>query len=219
MNVKRIFVLLFLSLALFACDFTKIDGNGKIVTKKIDSVKNISGIDASGAFTIIVNIGEPTMLEVTTDENLMKYIGLRVSDHTLKIYTKESVNPTKNITIKLTTPHLTEVELSGANDLKISNLDEKELTLECSGASSLTLDGKVDKLQAEVSGSAELNSLELEAQRVRLEISGVAEAKVTARKFLRISASGAAEIEYAGDPELVNTDVTGASSVKKIQTK
>jgi hypothetical protein len=216
--MRKSVIMIALALLLVACSFNKIDGNGEIITKKINTVKNISALNVSGAFDVEVNIADSTSLSVTTDENLMKFIGLKISGETLKIYTKENLSPTDEIKISLTTPHLIYVELSGANDLKINGLNEEEFKTDCSGASSLILSGKVNKFDAEISGSADMNALNLIVNDARLDVSGAANAKIFAKKFLRVSASGAADIEYAGNPELVNVDVSGAASVNKIST-
>ncbi len=214
------FLVLAASLLLFTgCNFARIEGNGTIVSKKINTVKNISELEASGAFTLIVKIADTTSIEITTDANLLKYVGMKISGDKLKIYTKESIRPTDKIAISITTPHLTNVDLSGANELRVEGLDEDELNVECSGASTLILEGEVKKFTADVSGTANLNSVKLIAENVRIDISGAADAQVYAKKFLRVSASGAAEIEYAGTPELVNVDASGAASVTKITEK
>ncbi len=213
-------ILLFLAVVLFSsCGFNKIDGNGKIVTKKIETIKNISKLEVSGAFNVKVKRSEKTYLKITTDSNLLEYIGLKISGEKLEIYSKESMDPTDGILIELGLPRLSYIDLSGANELKAYNLMGKELKIECSGASTLFLQGKVQKLDAEISGSADMNSSGLIAEDVRIEISGAGNATVYASKALRVSASGAAEISYLGNPELVNVDVSGAATVNKIQNK
>ena len=220
--MKKILLIITTLAMLTACNyssiaFSNIEGDGNIITKKVNSIKNISRLDVSGAFNITVNIADSTSISVTTDKNLMKYIGLKISGEKLKIYAKENIRPTKDIEIIITTPHLVFADISGANDLTINGLNEEILTLDCSGASSVKVNGKVNILNADVSGSTELKSTKLLADIVNLEVSGASEAKVYAKKTLNISASGASDVSYLGNPATVNLDVSGVSSVNKIK--
>ncbi len=219
--MKRKLLISLLIVLFSACSFNTIKGDGNIVEKNIDSVnlEKITEISASGAFDIVVNIASSSSLKVITDKNLLKYIQLKISGNKLKISSTENIDPSDEVKIILTLPHLTYVDLSGANDLSINNLNEKNFSVDCSGSSSILLNGKVENFSADISGSADLNSLKLKAKNVTLDISGAGDAKVYADGVLRVSASGAADVEYAGNPELVNSDISGAGSVEKYYEK
>jgi hypothetical protein len=87
------------------------------------------------------------------------------------------------------------------------------LELDCSGASNLYLSGFAEEMTFESSGASELHAYDLETHHCDLDISGASEAQVYAVKSLSVSASGASDVYYKGDPERISQHVSGASSL------
>ena len=130
--------------------------------------------------------------------------GLEVSG-AVEIHSKNKLNCTR-----------LDLELSGAvrTDLEISAGEAK---VESSGAVDVTLRGDCRHLDIETSGATEVIAPELVADTCVIETSGASKIDVRAVKELKIEASGASEVTYRGEPEILEIRSSGASEVKKVK--
>jgi hypothetical protein len=215
--------------------FMGVDGNGNVIKKERD-ISSFNAIDVGGAFEIEIRQGESVSLTLETDENLHELIVTEVRSGTLEVYTKEDVRKFEKMKLYITITDLKEMDLSGAVEiytvgmLDLSelfcdvsgaieidmNIKADELTIDASGASEVNLTGYVESVRVEISGAGELDAIELETEYFSLDISGAGDAKIFVNKELEIEASGASNVRYKGNPEVVNHSSSGASSVKKI---
>ena len=106
------------------------------------------------------------------------------------------------------------ISSSGATSLKIDDLQAQRLRVSGSGAMEAELSGSVADQQVSISGAADYRAENLVSDSATVRVSGAGEVVVHARQKLKASISGAASIEYLGDPE-VEQRVSGAGRVKK----
>jgi hypothetical protein len=191
-----------------------IRGNGKLKEQK-RNVEEFTSIDAGGAFSINVYVGKSTSLRISAEENLLQYIKTTVKGGTLYIDTKKNLNPKKEIEIDITTPGLASLEASGANNIDIVGLNEKEFSVSLSGAGNVDLTGNAEKLRAELSGAGNIDAKNLKAKEVFICVSGAASADVFAKEYLDASVSGVGSIDYYGNPEKTRTNVSGVGSITR----
>jgi hypothetical protein len=209
-------------------------GNGN-VTEKNREVESFNGISASGMFQIHFIQSDNISLKVVADDNLHELIETYVNDRVLSVRTTESIRNAKKLELYISAPSLSFLDLSGAvsvdNKGEISgerlmiqtsgaaeinlNVRVEEIEIGCSGATEVDLRGRADKVEINASGATEIKMFELEALRMSLDLSGASEVKVNVTKELRVSASGASEIVYRGNPKLSRSDLSGASSIKQ----
>jgi hypothetical protein len=209
-------------------------GNGN-VTEKNREVESFNGISASGMFQIHFIQSDNISLKVVADDNLHELIETYVNDRVLSVRTTESIRNAKKLELYISAPSLSFLDLSGAvsvdNKGEISgerlmiqtsgaaeinlNVRVEEIEIGCSGATEVDLRGRADKVEINASGATEIKMIELEALRMSLDLSGASEVKVNVTKELRVSASGASEIVYRGNPKLSRSDLSGASSIKQ----
>jgi hypothetical protein len=160
-------------------------------------------------------IGSAASLKVSAEENLLGMIRTRVKGNSLIIDTKKNISPRKEIVIEITTPSLSDLDVSGANNIDVDNISCDEFNLDLSGAGTVDLRGEVEKFTADLSGAGSIKAKQLKAKDVRISVSGAASADVYASKFLDASVSGVGSIEYFGDPEKTKTDVSGVGSITR----
>ena len=214
MNIKTIAVVLLGSLMLFSCGFWGVRGNGNL-TEETRKIENFSKIDAAGAFSIKIKVGEDPSLKISAEENLMHLIRTDVRRNTLIIDTKKNISPRKEIRIYITTPELNSIDCSGANNVTAYNIDSDNFDVDLSGAGSIKLSGDVNRLKAEISGAGNISAKHLKANRVAISVSGAASADVYAAEYLDASVSGVGSIDYYGDPKKTNTRVSGVGSITR----
>jgi hypothetical protein len=234
-TVKNLSALLFTVIILLAsCSVLGERGNGNVV-KQERKVSSFNAIEVSGAFDVYLSQGSAQSVIVEADENLMPLIRTEVVGSTLKIDNKKPIHDSKSLKVYITVTDLTKIELSGAVDLQTQNkLTLTGLEIEISGATDATLDlavqklevsssggsklkfsGMANKVDMDVSGAVDIHAFDLLAEIVSLSISGAGDAEINVTKELYADISGAGTVRYKGEPAKVDSNVSGAGSIKK----
>jgi hypothetical protein len=242
-NMKRNFLFTFSGiLILFSCNYIggkRIGGNGNIVTQNRTTGK-FNSVDVSGAINVYLKRDSAQQaIKVETDENLQEYLDIHESNGVLYISPRDNYNldPSNNkikvfvaapyfraISVSgasniysenmLTSSETVDIDLSGASEVKI-DMKAPRINAEISGASSVILSGETKDFNVEGSGASDIKCFDLLTENTTLDISGAFSAEVYASVKLDVQASGASGIKYKGNAA-VNQDVSGASSVKKV---
>jgi hypothetical protein len=234
-------LLVFLALSfLVSCRFgwgEKVSGNGHIKTEE-RQVSDFNSVDVSGDIAVHVKQDMATGVRLETDENLMQYIEVFISDSKLVIRTKEGYNldASKDIIAYVSAPVFKNIEVSGTCDVVGDGLiggntnldihvsgsgsvdmevDMAKVTTHMSGSGNIKLRGEADDFDASVSGSGDINCFDLHTENTELNLSGSSSAEVNASKKLDVDVSGSADVKYKGSPA-VNQSVSGSGSVKKV---
>ncbi|MCF8239987.1 MAG: DUF2807 domain-containing protein [Melioribacteraceae bacterium] len=211
-NMFLIVILVFVSLT--GCRGFGIKGNGDL-KEETRSISEFTDLEVSGAFTVKVIVGESVSLKVRAEENLLKYIRTEVRGDRLEIYSERNISPKHDMEIFLTVTSLENVEASGANNVKIKNVETGDFTIDLSGACNLDVAGKCDYLKVGISGATNLDAKELIAKEVKISASGASNADVYASEKLDADVSGVGNIDFYGDPDDVRSDVSGISSIER----
>ena len=211
---KIILLVTLIGIVITGCGFWGIRGNGRVKEEK-RTIEDFQRIEAGGAFTIKINVGQPTSLKITAEDNLLEYIKTNIKGNTLKIETRKNISPRKKILIEITTPELDFINGSGANNITVIGIKGSEFDASLSGAGNISLSGEVEKFKAELSGAGNINAKELKARDVRVSVSGAANADVYAKQSLEASVSGVGSIDYYGNPPETKTNVSGVGSISR----
>jgi hypothetical protein len=234
-TLKNLSTVLFTVIILFAsCSVVGERGNGN-VQKQERKVSDFNAIEVSGAFDVFISQGTTQSVILEADENLLPLIRTEVVGGTLIIDNKKPIHNPKSMKVYITVTDLKRIEVSGAVDIQTQNkLTLTELAIEISGATDAALDIAVQKLEIsssggsemkltgmanrmdlDVSGAVEIHAFELLAETVSIEISGAGEVEINVTKELNTDISGAATVRYKGDPAKVDSNISGAGSIKK----
>jgi len=232
MKPKAAILLFLLALGTIGCSAVR--GSGDVINIEVP-VENISRLVVSHSFEVNVTVGEEPSLTLRVDDNLQASLSVGVTDNVLRIGLQPRTTVT-NATLEadVTITSLEAIEGSGAVDIHLgllsgSNLDLvlsgaseldgavefESMTGQVSGASNLSLSGRVGTLDIEASDASDLSLLELEVDHLRIVLSGASDADITVNDSIKASLSGASSLGYRGDPD-VDFDVSGASSIGKI---
>ena len=110
------------------------------------------------------------------------------------------------------------IKQSGASDLK-GKLEVSKLSVDLSGASDMTVSGTATQLSVEASGASDFKGFDLITENCKAEASGASDIRITVNKDLRVNASGASDVEYKGSAMISDFKTSGASSLKKRNSK
>ena len=106
-------------------------------------------------------------------------------------------------------------DLSGSTKL---NLDINAANVETtgSGLTDITLRGQSGTHKMHLSGSAQVDALDFVVSKYRIESSGAGSYKINVLNDLSVNTSGAADIEYRGNPASISNNKSGIGTLKKI---
>ncbi len=214
MKLRIALIFLITSILVTNCTFWGVRGNGRLKTE-YRNVAEFTKIDASGAYSIKVKVGESSSVRIKAEENLLSLIRTRVKGNTLIIDNKKNLSPRKELLIEITTKDLTSIECSGANDIEVVGINTDRFEVDLSGAGSIELEGEVEKFFSDLSGAGSINARSLIANKVYISVSGAASATVHAKEFLDASVSGVGSIDYFGNPQNTKTNVSGVGSITR----
>lgn len=214
MNKLKLAFPVLLLILLTACRMSGIPGSGAKEKEK-RNIGEFTKLSAAGAFNIEVKVGTEASLEIQADDNLLELIRTEVSNYTLRIDTKRDINPRGEIRIWITVKELEEVSSAGANNIDVYNISSDRFFVDMSGAGNVNLEGNTGKLDVELSGAANIEAGDLKAEDVEVSVSGACNATVYASERLDASVSGVGNVSYYGNPEKVNSSVSGVGSIKR----
>ncbi|WP_259067499.1 head GIN domain-containing protein [Mucilaginibacter sp. X4EP1] len=220
--------------SLSACMFSCVHGSGKQASET-RKVGNFNKLTISGGFKVVLKQDSSMTLNITADDNLLKYIKTEITGNRLRIYTKKNICNSGEMIVNIGVRDLEEVKASGAVDVesdgkvktgdlhfKLSGATKINMDLTAanvsasgSGATEVNLKGQASALNVDLSGSGKVHALDFAVDDCVISSSGVGESEVNAAKTLVIHSSGASEVKYKGNPSITN-DKSGASSVEKV---
>ncbi|HEV3237385.1 MAG TPA: head GIN domain-containing protein [Gemmataceae bacterium] len=206
----------FLLVSLAGCGFlqqTKGSGQSKTETRE---VAKFSSVSLSGVGKVIIKQTGKESLSVTAEDNLLPLLETTVVDGKLSLGPKKgaSINPTKPIEFVVEVKDLQGLEISGAGEMEMKDLQTDRLKVDLSGVGQVNLSGKVDEFVLDMSGAGDFQGADLQTKTATIECSGAGRAVVNVSDILDVSVSGAGSVEYLGSPK-VKKSISGVGSVKK----
>src|SRR6059058_2494685 len=188
------------------CRWVGVRGNGHIKTDD-RTISAFTEIDAGGAFEIEWESGSPS-LRITTDENLLSYVESDVSGDTLRLRTHEQIWPTHGIKVVISSPTRAGARIRGAVRFTAKQLTGPKFVFEASGASRVSLDGKVDELLADMTGASKLEAGGLQTKTAEISTTGAGKAEIAVSETLKVAITGAGNVSYSGNPT-IEKHITG----------
>ena len=169
--------------------------NDKPVTKEHFAGKNFDGLKIGSKFDVEITKGDKRSIEITVPEFAVEHITVEINEGVAQIYCDNVINNAQNgfwsmikrnnweFNVKITTPDINNLRVSGqASVTFLSKFDAKNLTIVCSGQSS------VENLKFDVSESVNLHT---SGQ------SDIEDAKTTGAHNTTITCSGQSDIELS----------------------
>jgi Putative auto-transporter adhesin, head GIN domain len=210
-----------------------------VVIEKTQSFTNtdFNALDISSAFNVNITQSNSYSITITANQRIMDQIEVKQNGNLLTIDVKPgSILGSFNAKAQITMPKLEKVtfsgatsgtaigfnsdeplkaKISGASSLKLTDFQSADITVDVSGASSLTAKGSANNLSAIVSGASNLDLLDLAINDANVNLSGASHATINLDGRLDANASGASSLQYTGNPTLGTINTSGASSVNK----
>lgn len=239
---SQLFSLALISFCLsqFSCNVLD---NEVVPEKKVTTMRatysNYDAIDASNAFTVYIIFSDlEESIEIEANDNLHQYIEVKKENGVLKIGLKRNVyvRGTATLNAYITTKNVSEFMGSGASRFIVESIVETNsisiylsgastftgeliadlLYTDLSGASNLNIQGTSNTFDVEASGASVLRDYGFETQSLIAALSGASNMYVSVKDEIDVEASGASTLHFKGPAVITHQDISGASSVKKV---
>lgn len=217
--MKRIFIcaLLAATISMSACEKDRITGSGSVKTEE-RTLTGFTKVSTSGSTNVFITQGAEFNVMVKAYENLIPYLETEVVNGTLEVHYKENTNvKNDNSEVYITLPALTGAYISGSANIETDGIfNGSTLEASISGSGNLTFDaGTYDEFNYSSSGSGNLKAFGVTTKYSDISISGSGNAETTATQSLNVRISGSGTVYYKGDPETVDTEISGSGKVIK----
>jgi hypothetical protein len=191
-----------------------VQGSG-IAATQTRNVAAFSSLELAGSNNVTVTVGHPQSVVVRADSNLISHVTTQVANGTLVIGDTGSFSARSPMSVEVSVPSLTALNLSGDGQISVTGINAPQLTVTVSGSGQVAAAGTATRLDVTLSGDGEAQLGQLVAQDVQAVVSGSGLIEVTATTSLNAAVPGDGEIVYGGSPSQVTTSVTGTGTVTR----
>ena len=191
-----------------------VQGSGVAVTQT-RAVARFTGLDLAGSNNVTVIVGGPQSVVVHADSNLVNHVTTGVVAGTLVIGDTGGFTTRSPMSVDVSVPSLTALNLSGDGQISVAGINAAQLTVTVSGSGLLSAAGTVTRLDVTLSGDGQAQLSQLTASEVHAVVSGSGLIQVTATTSLDAAVPGSGAIIYSGNPPQVTTSITGTGTVTR----
>lgn len=188
-----------------------------------DSVSEERALEAftkiriKGAIDLDLTAGKDQKVTIKTDEDHMDEVVTFVKGDTLVIdmddKNRRNFWNDVDVDVTISLPTLEGIEVLGAVDGEISDLDSERLYIEIKGAGDLDLKGKCAELELDIKGAGDIDAEDLKCGNVHVDVKGAGSASVYAIDEIDASVKGVGSISVYGKPKTVHKSVGGIGSI------
>ena len=183
------------------------------VTSETRSVAAFTEVEAGGGIQLELATG-PRQVVVTAQSNIIEITTTEVSGSRLTVDTTTGYMTPQGLVVKVTTPSLTGIELSGGASASGTVGTSGDLAMVLSGGARATLSGSTGNLDLEASGGAIPNLGDLRATSATVNLSGGVVATLTVSDSVTGSASGGVVLTLTTQPASSDVETSGGAVVR-----
>jgi hypothetical protein len=209
-------------------------GNGNVETEDRKITSEFNEIKVSQGINLYLTQGNNVDLSVEADENIIDLLVTEVEGEVLKIYFDKNVSRgTKNV--YLTATKINSIKSTSGADVKGEGvIKTKSITLNSSSGSAMKLNLNAQNVECSTSSGADIDltgttvtfdgnassgshidAEDLKSETSRADVSSGANIDVYASKEITAHASSGGDIDYSGNPTIVNKSKSSGGSVSK----
>ncbi len=217
-----ILVILFILAGLLAaCNgeigpLTVVQGSGNVITETRE-VSDFTAVALNGVGRLVIEQTGSESLAITGDDNVLPLIETSVRSGKLIIGLPERTTFTNvpDLTYNVTVSSIDTLELNGAGNIEVSDLDGESWLVTLSGGGNITVSGSVDRQTVNINGAGAYNAEDLASREATIQHNGAGVAVVQVSDVLDVTINGVGSVEYIGDPADVSQSINGLGSVRK----
>jgi len=217
--MKRLILLnLGLVISLAGCLVIDINSNIKgsgIAKTEIRTLGSFNVLDVEYAGAIEVRSQGQESLTISGDDNIVQFITTEVKNGTLYIRDPEGYSPQQKLQIIVSTPDVKRFVFDGVGEANLSNIKNDRLEIVVRGVGSLITSGETKELDITLSGVGSVDAKNLRAVNAKVNSNAIGSVDLYVTGQLDINSSGIGEINYYGNPKIVNKQAEGIGKINK----
>lgn len=171
-------------------------------------------IELRGYGDVTVTVGEDYDLVVRAREGDLDRIHTRVQDGTLVLSEDPKVGD-GDVSFEISVPSLQSFEMLGAGTVHISGVYGPRFAIAFGGAGEVTVVGEATDVVVILTGAGTIDATGLKGTHVTARLDGVGTVDVWATSRLEAHLNGVGQIQYSGNPPVVESDVDGLGSIER----
>lgn len=183
------------------------------VTSETRTVAEFTEVSAGGGIQLELATG-PQQVVVTAQPNIADIATTEVSGSRLTVDTTSGYVSPQGLVVKVTTPRVTGIELSGGASATGAVGTAQDLAFNLSGGARASLSGSASSVNLEASGGALPDLGELQATNATIDLSGGVVASLRVSGSLTGSASGGVVLTLTTQPATSNVETSGGAVVR-----
>ena len=191
-------------------------GSGRLASEN-RPIGNFRAIELRGMGDVEARLGARPSVQITADDNLLPYFTTQVEGDTLVIDSRGSFRTQSSPRIVITVPNVDRVVTKGSGDVRLSGVDNAELSLITRGSGDITAQGRTRALYVRIQGSGDTDVRALRSSSADASVQGSGDIRVTTDGALNASVAGSGTIFYAGNPRPLSIRTAGSGSVVSAQ--
>jgi hypothetical protein len=223
-----------ISLFLSQCGLNFKRGNGDIDTTEYE-VADFQKIYVGGNYELKLIPAKQCRVVIETDENLLRYINVEHYENTLNINNVHNLKSSRGIFVEVYYKSIEYINSTGTSKIGhegIIEIDELDINLsgagaieldintrlvkvEMSGAGVIILSGITERQESHISGAGGLMAEDLKSRECEIHLGGIGGANVYVTEKLEASITGIGGIQYAGNPQLIEKQITGLGKITR----
>ncbi|MGN0282677.1 MAG: head GIN domain-containing protein [Prevotella sp.] len=222
--MKKLFVFVAAVFTLVSCSFSAtVDDT---IVEEDRAVQTFTQIQIMGSPTVVYTQGNKCSVRVKAPKDMIKKISTVCKGNRLEIETKGGINfwgfkgdSYDKVTVYVTSPDITGVELNGSGDFKSDNpIDTDNIYLTVRGSGDISVKGRLicDNAQLQVTGSGDLEVENLEALTNNVVLIGSGDLEVRQRnvKDTKVQLTGSGDIKVDCDRcDKLESQLTGSGDI------
>jgi hypothetical protein len=191
-----------------------VKGSGIAKTEK-RAVASFNSLDVNFAGSIQVRSQGQESLTISGDDNIIQFITTEVKNGTLYIRGTKGYSPRQKLQIMVSTPDVRRFVFDGVGEANLSNIKNDRLEIVVKGVGNLSATGETKELDITLSGVGSVDAKNLHAGNVKVNSTAIGAVDLYATRQLDIKASGLGEINYYGNPKIVNKQAEGIGKINQ----
>jgi Putative auto-transporter adhesin, head GIN domain len=194
-----------------------VTGSGKLATQA-RTVAAFTSIEIVSSIKLEFRIGPKVSVEITADDNLLRYLTTVVRKDTLMFDVVEqpglSIHTRSPMRAVVTAPKLSALSIDGSGDATLSGLSGARFAIAVNGSGNVRVAGTAKTVQITVEGSGDVDAKDLIASSAAVAIEGSGQVSVHASASIAATITGSGDIDVYGQPTNVSRYVEGSGKIR-----
>lgn len=190
--------------------------DGDYVSQERD-LTGFTRLQVRGAIELELTAGKDFSVTIRTREGRMEDVITEVDGDTLVLDMEDGRRRSwwddTDVDVTITMPTLAELEVLGAVEGELYDIDSEEIEIDVRGAADVEMEGKCGTLTVDVRGAGDIDADDLKCANVEVDVKGAGSASVYASESIDARVSGVGSISVYGDPKDVRKHSGGLSSI------